>query len=173
MKKGDATNIWAKTTAVVVNGMVTPRFSNSGPISPLRPKVINMATPATTGGRTSGNSTRPSTALAQRQLLRANTYAKGVPRTTTTAILIMLVTKDTCIAANVASLVTASKKSLCWAARTNSASTGRPINRTYSTAPTPPNILTGWRVKLLESVNFTKVFVSFNAQWGCETMFDK
>ena len=64
MNKGEATNIWAKTTAVVVNGMVNPMDSRPDPINPLRPKAISIATPATTGGNINGSSTRLSTVLA-------------------------------------------------------------------------------------------------------------
>ena len=65
MKKGEATNICANTTAVVVNGIVSPIESKTGPRRPLRPKTINIATPATTGGNISGSSTKLSIALAQ------------------------------------------------------------------------------------------------------------
>ena len=71
-KKGDATNIWARITAAVVNGRVMPRSSRGGPKKPRRPKAINMATPATTGGITNGSSTNASTSLSKGDLLRAN-----------------------------------------------------------------------------------------------------
>ncbi len=54
-KNGSATNACAMTTAAVVNGMVIPDASYSGPPTrPRRPNAASSATPPTTGGSTSG-----------------------------------------------------------------------------------------------------------------------
>src|SRR6478672_1542675 len=69
------------TTAVVVYGMVSPVASRStDPTTPLRPSAVTRATPATTGGSTSGTATAARTMLRPGNSTRASSQARGVPR---------------------------------------------------------------------------------------------
>src|SRR5690606_26377092 len=57
-RNGIATNDWASTTAVVVNGTVIPNvLSSQPPTIPRRPSTSSSATPPTTGGSTIGTVT--------------------------------------------------------------------------------------------------------------------
>ena len=57
MKNGADTNVWARITAIVVNGIEIPRNSNGAASRPRRPKTSSSASPATDGGSTIGRST--------------------------------------------------------------------------------------------------------------------
>jgi hypothetical protein len=86
-RNGMATNVSAMTTAVVVNGMLTPRCSYSGrPRMPCRPITRNSATPPTTGGSTSGTVTSARSTDRPRMRERASTQAIGTPSRSETTV---------------------------------------------------------------------------------------
>ena len=94
-RNGIATNVSAITTAVVVNGMVTPNVASSQlPTIPCRPSTRNSATPPTTGGSTSGTVTRARSSVRPRARERASTQASGTPRTSDTSVARVAETSD-------------------------------------------------------------------------------
>ena len=117
-------------TAPVVNGNVMPTADRDGPNRPFRPNAISIATPATTGGNTMGNSTNVSMTRSSGELRRANSSANGVPRQITTTMLTMLVTTDNRRACNTSVPERPARNPSCWLARISNASMGRPIKTT-------------------------------------------
>jgi hypothetical protein len=76
-RNGDATKIWASTTAIVPPGTVNPKPFNMGPNSPLGAKAKSKATPATAGGSTMGKSIRVSRIVFPGNFLVTIKYAVG------------------------------------------------------------------------------------------------
>ena len=75
-----ATNVWAITTATVVNGTRTPNSkSTNWPAKPLRPNRYSSASPPTTGGSTKGRSTIARSTRMPGTCARASTTASGPP----------------------------------------------------------------------------------------------
>ena len=93
MKNGADTNVWARMTARVVNGISSPIASSAPPRSPRRPRTSRRARPATDGGRTIGRSTIASTHPEPRNRRRARTIARGRPNATVTTRLIAVVVR--------------------------------------------------------------------------------
>src|SRR3954454_18379554 len=86
-RNGIATNVSAITTAVVVNGIVTPKaWSSQRPTIPCLPSTRNSATPPTTGGSTSGTVTSARSTDRPRTRERASTQASGTPSTRDTSV---------------------------------------------------------------------------------------
>ncbi len=79
MYSGAATNVWASTTANVVNGMLMPTTSRDAPRAPRRPNASSSASPATVGGRMMGRSTSTSASHLPRKSRRARSSAEGCP----------------------------------------------------------------------------------------------
>jgi len=74
---GDATKIWASTTAIILPGMVMPKTVNIGPSSPFGAKAKSNATPATAGGNTMGKSISVSMIDFPGNFLVTKKYAVG------------------------------------------------------------------------------------------------
>ena len=93
--KGIETKTCASTTPYVVKGKAKPVQSSSGsPITPVRPKALRRATPATTGGSTSGTVTSARSAPRPRKSTRASSQASGRPRRRQKTIAIVEVTSE-------------------------------------------------------------------------------
>jgi len=87
IKKGMATKVSAITTAIGVNGIVSPnQESRRRPTKPVRPNASSSATPPTTGGSTSGRVTRARSSRCPGNLLLASTQASGTPMTREIAV---------------------------------------------------------------------------------------
>src|SRR5262245_41808325 len=77
-----ATNVWATTTPVVVNGSVNPnQRSRCWPSNPRRPRAENKATPATTGGNTIDSVHKARTRPRPGNATRSSNHASGTPNT--------------------------------------------------------------------------------------------
>ena len=82
-RNGMATNVWATTTPVVVNGSVKPnQRSRYWPRRPRRPSEKNRATPPTTGGSTIDSVHSARTSPRPGNDTRASSQASGTPNTT-------------------------------------------------------------------------------------------
>ena len=81
-RNGIATNVWAITTAAVLNGSWTPnQLSSQRPNRPRRPNEKKSATPATTGGITMLSVHRARTARRPGKWTLARSQARGTPNT--------------------------------------------------------------------------------------------
>ena len=90
-----ATKVSAITTAMGVNGIVSPnQESRYRPRNPVRPNASSSATPPTTGGSTSGRVTSARRSRCPGKLLRASTHASGTPMTSEIAVLADAVHSD-------------------------------------------------------------------------------
>src|SRR3712207_4350347 len=135
-RNGIATKVSAMTTAVVVNGTVTPRaWSSQRPTMPCRPSTRKSATPPTTGGSTSGTVTRARSTDRPRARERASTQASGTPRTRESPVAAVAETRLSRSACPTAGLVSCGPSSPQGARMTRPAS-GRTRKATARTAGT-------------------------------------
>ncbi len=87
IKNGIATKVSEMITASTVNGIVIPnQLSRCTPSTPVRPSASSSATPATTGGRTSGSNTTARISRSPGMLIRAKTQASGTPKANDSAV---------------------------------------------------------------------------------------
>ena len=126
MKNGADTNVWARITAIVVNGTEMPRSSKGAESSPRRPKTRRRASPATEGGRTIGRSTMVSTRPLPRNWRRARTNASGRPSVTVITRLTAVVARLSQSASRTTGEASATRSDPSTMARTTSVSTGSP-----------------------------------------------
>jgi hypothetical protein len=77
---GEATNICANTTAIILPGKVRPKLLSKGPKRPLGAKAKSRATPATAGGKTIGISNIVSIIERPENLRVASKYAVGTAK---------------------------------------------------------------------------------------------
>ena len=90
-----ATNVSAMTTAIGVNGMVSPNQESSRwPMNPVRPNARISATPPTTGGSTSGSVTKARSSRCPGKLVRASTHASGTPTSSEIPVAVVAVHTD-------------------------------------------------------------------------------
>ena len=120
-------------TAVVENAICSPATSSECPSSPRRPNVYSSAMPATTGGRTSGSSTRERSRSWPRNRARASTSAIGTPSTTHRPVAIVEVRRLSRSAVRDDSEVIRDRKS-AQSTRVSIATRGRAMNSMPSAA---------------------------------------
>ena len=134
MKNGADTNVWARITATVVNGIAIPSASNGPPSRPRRPRTIRRASPATDGGRTIGRSitasSQPLPGNARRARIQASGRPKATVRTRLTSVVARLRTRASRTTREV--IVAASDPSS--SARPTRARTGSPRKSAVSVA---------------------------------------
>ena len=104
-RKGRETKTWAMTTAAVEKATEIPMACMWAPSTPLRPKAVRSARPATTGGSERGSATRIRAARTPRHS-RDSRIARGTPTRTSTTTAARHVLRLSFIAATVDSFET-------------------------------------------------------------------